>query len=206
MKDILKKIYLFKELSEEELGSLGVISSLSSYKKDSLLFMSGEVGTQLIILIEGDVSVFKHDNKGNEIVIGFFSPYSLIAEAAILRGIAFPSSAVFKTDGRVLKIDMDSFRSYFLTNPKVSTEIINSLLSKIQLLQQNIHLNIASTAKEKILHLYETNASIVLKLKKYEIATLLGMSPETFSRNLNSLISDKQLEKTSNGYEIVIKS
>ncbi|MDF1879192.1 Crp/Fnr family transcriptional regulator [Sulfurimonas sp. SAG-AH-194-C20] len=203
MKDILKKIYLFKELSEEELDSLAVISTTSSYKKDSLLFMSGEVGKELIILIEGDVSVFKHDNKGNEIVIGFFSPYSLIAEAAILRGIAFPSSAVFKTDGRVLKIDMDSFRSYFLTNPKVSTEIINSLLSKIQLLQQNIHLNIASTAKEKILHLYETNASIVSKLKKYEIATLLGMSPETFSRNLNSLIAENILQKTQDSYIIV---
>lgn len=143
-----------------------VISSFSSYKKDSLLFMSGDVGEHLLILIDGDVSVFKHDNKGNEIVIGFFSPYSLIAEAALLRGIPFPSSARFKTDGRILKIQMNSFRTYFLTNHKVSSEIINSLLCKIQLLQQNIHLNITSTSKEKILHLYETNASIVSKLKK----------------------------------------
>lgn len=203
MKEILKKIYLFKELSEKELNSLVVISSFSSYKKDALLFMSGEIGKHLLILIEGDVSVFKHDNKGNEIVIGFFSPFSLIAEAAILRDVPFPSSARFKTDGRILKIEMNSFRSYFLSNPKVSTEIINSLLSKIQLLQQNIHLNIASTAKEKILHLYETNASIVSKLKKYEIATLLGMSPETFSRNLNTLIGEKLLLKTPDGYEIV---
>ncbi|MDF1877681.1 Crp/Fnr family transcriptional regulator, partial [Sulfurimonas sp. SAG-AH-194-L11] len=108
-----------------------------------------------------------------------------------------------KSDGSVLKIDIESFRRYFLTNPKVSTEIINSLLSKIQLLQQNIHLTIASTAKEKILHLYETNASIVSKLKKYEIATLLGMSPETFSRNLKGLIAENLLQKTSDGYEIV---
>ena len=203
MKEILKTIYLFKELSEKELDSLILISSFASYKKDSLLFTSGDVGEHLLILIDGDVSVFKYDNKGNEIVIGFFSPYSLIAEAALLRGIPFPSSARFKTDGCILKIEMDSFRMYFLTDPKISSDIINSLLSKIQLLQQNIHLNIASTAKEKILHLYETNASIVSKLKKYEIATLLGMSPETFSRNLNTLITDKKLLKTSNGYEIV---
>ena len=203
MKNILREIYLFKELSEDELDELISISSISNYKKDSLLFMSGEMGEHLLIIIEGDVSLYKHDSKGNEIVIGFLSPYSLIAEAAIPRGIPFPSSALFKTDGCVLKIEINSFRNSFLSNPKVSSEIINSLLSKIQLLQQNIHLNIASTAKEKILHLYETNASIVSKLKKYEIATLLGMSPETFSRNLNSLISDNQLKKTPNGYQIV---
>ncbi|CAI6149694.1 MAG: hypothetical protein SPLUMA2_SPLUMAMAG2_01606 [uncultured Sulfurimonas sp.] len=190
-------------MSEEELDNLTQISSFSSYKKDSLLFMSGEMGKYLLILIEGNVSVFKHDNKGNEIVIGFFSPYSLVAEAAMLRGVPFPSSAVFKTDGRILKIEVTKFRESFLSKPKVSTEIINSLLSKIQLLQQNIHLNIASTAKEKILHFYNTNSSIVSKLKKYEIATLLGMSPETFSRNLNALINDKKLQKTSTGYALV---
>ncbi|HIC13205.1 MAG TPA: Crp/Fnr family transcriptional regulator [Sulfurimonas sp.] len=172
MQEILKKIYLFKELSEEELDSLVVISSFNSYKKDSLLFMRGEIGEHLFILIEGDLSVFKHNNKGNEIVIGFFSPYSLIAEAALLRNLPFPSGTRFKTDGRILKVQINSFRRYFLTNPKVSTEIINSLLSKIQLLQQNIHLNIASTAKEKTLHFYDTNSLIVSKLKKYEIATL----------------------------------
>ncbi len=203
MQNILKKIYLFEELSQDELDDLVKISSFRSYQKDSLLFMSGEIGKHLLILVEGNVSVFKHDNKGNEIVIGFFSPYSLLAEAAVLRGIAYPSSAVFKTDGRVLAIEIDAFKSSFLTNPKVSTEIINSLLSKIQLLQQNIHLNIASTAKEKILHFYDTNSSIISKLKKYEIATLLGMSPETFSRNLNTLVNDNLLKKTQNGYEIV---
>lgn len=203
MKSILKEIYLFQELSEDELDEFVKISSFSSYKKNSFLFMSGEKGKHLLILVEGDVSVFKHDNKGNEIVIGFFSPYALLAEAAVLRGVPFPSSALFKTDGRILQIDMEAFKSSFLSNPKVSWEIINSLLSKIQLLQQNIHLNIASTAKEKILHFYDTNSSIVSKLKKYEIATLLGMSPETFSRNLNTLVNDKLLKKTENSYEIV---
>ena len=203
MKEILKKIYLFKELSEDELDELIAISSIFNYKKDSQLFMSGEMGEHLLIIIEGDISLYKHDSKGNEIVIGFLSPYSLIAEAAILRGIPFPSSALFKTDGRVLKIQMNKFRESFLSNPKISTEIINSLLSKIQLLQQNIHLTIASTAKEKILHFYDTNSSIASKLKKYEIATLLSISPETFSRNLNALINDKKLQKTPTGYALV---
>jgi CRP-like cAMP-binding protein len=70
------------------------------------------------------------------------------------------------------------------------------------LLQQNIHLNIASTATEKILHLYKQNPTLVLDLKQYEIATLLGMTAETFSRNLRKLVNEEKLVKMSIGYKI----
>jgi len=205
VKEILKEIYLFNELSEDELDALVEISSISRYDKDSLLFMRGDVSEHLLVLIEGDVSIYKHDEKGNEIVIGFFSPYSLLAEPAILRRIAFPSSAMFKSDGAVIKIELDAFESSFLSNAHVSREIIKSLLGKIQLLQQNIHFNIATTAKEKVLHLYEDNASITSKLKQYEIAALLGMTAETFSRNVKQLVKEGRLIKSEKGYQTLLK-
>ena len=203
MKEILKKIYLFNELNDNELDALVEISSIEHYVKDNLLFMKGEKSKHLIVLIEGDVVVYKNDEKGNEIVIGFFSPYALIAEPAILRGLAFPSSAIFKSKGSVIKIELKAFEDYFLSNAHISREIIQSLLHKIQLLQQNIHLNIASTSKEKILHLYEENSSIAAKLKQYEIAALLGMTAETFSRSLKQLVEEKRLLKTDKGYMVL---
>jgi len=203
VKEILKKIYLFNELNDNELDALVEISSIEHYVKDNLLFMKGEKSKHLIVLIEGDVVVYKNDEKGNEIVIGFFSPYALIAEPAILRGLAFPSSAIFKSKGSVIKIELKAFEDYFLSNAHISREIIQSLLHKIQLLQQNIHLNIASTSKEKILHLYEENSSIAAKLKQYEIAALLGMTAETFSRSLKQLVEEKRLLKTDKGYMVL---
>ncbi|MDF1879960.1 Crp/Fnr family transcriptional regulator [Sulfurimonas sp. MAG313] len=127
----------------------------------------------------------------------------MIAEPAILKKLPFPSSAVFKTEGIILKIELDAFEKDFIRNPRISYEIIQSLINKIQLLQQNIHFNIASTAKEKILHFYKQNPSLVLELKKYEIAALLGMSPETLSRNIKSLSKDKKLEASGKAYKLL---
>ena len=205
MKEILKEIYLFNELSEDELDALVEISSIARYDKDSLLFMKGDVSEHLLVLIEGDVMIYKHDEKGNEIVIGFFTPYALLAEPAILRRIAFPSSAMFKSDGAVIKIKLDAFERDFLCNAHVASELIQSLLGKIQLLQQNIHLNSATTAKEKVLHLFEANASIVAKLKQYELAALLGMTAETFSRNVKQLVKEGRLVKSDKGYQTISK-
>lgn len=199
---ILKETYLFSFMNEEELKGLTKISTLANYEKDALLFMQGESSEYLFVLVEGLVSVYKHDDKGNEIVIGFFKPFSLIAEPAILKGVPFPSTAMFKTQGTIIKIEVDAFVKDFIRNPRISYEIIQSLLNKIQLLQQNIHFNIASTAKEKILHFYKQNPSLGLELKKYEIAALLGMTAETLSRNIKTLLKEQKLKVLGKGYKV----
>ena len=200
--DILKEIYLFSCLSEDELQELTKICSIHHYKKESLLFMAGEKSDSLLVLTQGIVSIHKHDNKGNKIVIGFFKPFSLLAEAAILKRIPFPSTAMFRTEGSVIKINLAAFEKNFLKNSHISYEIIQSLLNKIQLLQQNIHFNIASSAKEKILHFYKQNPSLGLELKQYEIAALLGITAETFSRNIKQLLKEKKLQKSANSYKV----
>jgi len=189
-------------MTEEELAALAKISSISDYEKDSLLFMQGETSEHLFILVEGLVSVYKHDNKGNEIIIGLFKPISLIAEPAILKRLPFPSTAMFKREGSIIKIELEAFEKDFIRNPRISYEIIQSLLNKIQLLQQNIHFNIASTAQDKILHFYKQNPSLGFELKKYEIAALLGMTAETLSRNMKTLLKEKKLVVSGKAYKV----
>lgn len=199
IKTILPEVNMFSSLGEDELQVLEKISHIYQYEKDSTLFLQGELSDSLMILIDGVVSIFKHDNKGNEIVIGYFKRYALLAEAATLRHTPLPSSATFKTDGAILKIDIHEFEKLFMTHPKISYAIIQSLLGKIELLQQNIHFNIASTAVEKILHFYEKNPTLSLDLKQYEIASLLSMTPETFSRNISKLLKVGKLVKVTTG-------
>ncbi|PHS56182.1 MAG: hypothetical protein COB17_09875 [Sulfurimonas sp.] len=201
--NVLSKIYLFSSMNDDELNKLSKICSIHEYKKDSYLFMKGDTSESLFVLIEGIVSVFKHDDKGNEIIIAFFNPFSLIAEPAILQNIPFPSNGVFKTDAKIIKIKLDSFKDNFLSNSNISYGLIQSLLHKIQLLQQNIHLNIATSAKEKILHFYKQNQSLNLDLKKYEIAALLGMTAETLSRNLKNLEKEQKISKVGKNYELL---
>ena len=201
--NILKKIYLFNSLDENRLQELAVISAVYRYKKDSILFMEGELSDSLMILVEGEVKICKHDDKGNKVNIGFFTPYALLAESATLRGTPFPSSAYFETDAAVVKIQLDAFTQNFMRDPHISYEIIQSLLEKVQLLQNNIHMNLASTAKEKILTFYERNENLKLEMKNYEIASLLGISAETFSRNAKQLEKEGKIQKLEHSYCLI---
>lgn len=194
---------MFSSLEENELIALEGISQIYEYKEGDTLFVQGDVSDSLMLLIDGVVSVFKHDNKGNEIVIGYFNRYSLLAEAATLRHTPLPSSARYQTDGKLIKIDIEAFETLFMSYPNISYAIIQSLLEKIDLLQQNIHLNIASTSRDKVLQFYKENPKLSLDLKQYEIATLLSMTAETFSRNLKKLVEEEKLIKIPTGYKVV---
>ncbi len=200
--DILKQINLFSSLSEKELSELAIPTHISHYHKDSIVFTQGDMSKNLMILIDGVVSIYKHDSKGNEVVIGYFNRYALLAEAAILRKTPLPSSARFQTDGAILKIPLDSFESFLLSHPRLSYQIIQSLLEKIDLLQQNIHFNLAATSKEKVLNFYQKNPKLALDLKQYEIASILSMTPETLSRNTSKLLKEEKLIQASSGYKI----
>ena len=121
---------MFSSLEENELKKLAEISHIVRYRENSNLFLKGDVSNSLMLLIEGIVSIFKHDNKGNEIVIGYFTRYKLLAEAATLRHTPLPSSATFKSDGAILKIDLKKFEELFMAHPHISYAIIQSLYYK----------------------------------------------------------------------------
>ena len=205
LKSTLQKLYLFSKMNEQELEELSQICTRHHYDADTVVFLQGEKGKHLLILIEGIVSVYKHDDKGNEIIINYFKPTSLIAEPALLQGVPYPSSASFKEKGVLIKIELEAFKENFLLKGHVALSIINSLLSKIQLLQHNISINISGSAKEKIIYYYKNEDKMPYTLKQYEIASLLNISQETLSRYLKQLQREGAIEKRESRYCLVAK-
>jgi CRP/FNR family transcriptional regulator len=203
IKKILKNIELFKSLDDNQINRLVEISNLEKFDKDYILFHQGDISKYLYVLISGAVNIYKSDDLGNPIIIGIFSEPSLLGEAAILQQIPFPSTAICKTDVSILKIDLEYFINDFLNDINIAKQIIYSLLGKVQLLQQNIHNNIAPNASEKILNFYAQNNDFAQNLKQYEIAALLGITPETFSRNIKQLIKEKKLIKDGKNYILI---
>ncbi len=204
LKEKIKNIWLFSSLSSDQFEKLIELSFIEKHQKNSILFQAGELSEYLYIILEGEVNIHKHDDNSNVITIGIFKENELIGEAASLLHIPFPSSATFISDGKIMKIKTSVFEENFLNDISISNSVIKSLLKKIQLLQQNIHLNIGLNTKDKVLDFYLKNTNLRTKLKQYEIANILSMTPETFSRNLKILVKNGKLKKIkSASYEVI---
>ena len=190
----LEDFYFFSFLKEEELLRLKEISIKKHFNKDEILFYRGDESKYLYFLIKGIVKLYTYDHKDNEVVIHNLMAPSLIAEIVNYEESKFPANCAFETKAEVLLIDYEKFKKEFLLKPEISLFFIKSLTKKIKALESFINYNISSNSLEKIAKFLFDNESILINLKQVKIAQILNITPETFSRKLAKLKSEKIIQ------------
>ncbi len=98
-----------------------------------------------------------------------------------------------------MKIDYKKLEENFFKNPKIATNIIKSLASKLKIMSEVVTKEIVFTSEAKIAKFLVENAELFNKLKNTQVASILNITPETLSRTLTKFkkqdiisIDDKQ--------------
>jgi len=179
----LEEIPMFSALEDRYLKELQNAVHVKHYSKDSIVFYEGDESEYLHILMEGDVKLYKTSPKGSQIQINRFSAPSLIAEFACFEKEVFPASCEFVTDGAVGLLHFDKLYAY-LNQPEFSLELIKSLTGKVMTLSALVHKETILSSEAKVADLIIKKVAIFNRLKNNEIASILNLTPETFSRIL----------------------
>jgi len=198
----IKNFYLFRHMDEKSLRRLEEISTVTEYKKGTILFFEGDEAKNLYILLDGILQVYKTDQKGNKVILHHFFPIDLIAEIVNLEHMRYPASAEFESDGKVLAINYEIFEREFLKEPDIAFALIKSLSKKIKYLENVIATNLVMNSTARVAKFICEHGHEISKLKKSMIAADLNMTPETLSRILKKLSTLGLIEKQKE--EIVI--
>jgi len=193
--DRLRTLPLFRDLNDETFAELTAIARHRIFKKGEILFYEGDDAKDLTVLIRGVLKLFKTSSSDKEVILHYFTPVTLVAEVAVLHRIPYPATAVFETDGEVLLIDYAAFESLFLNDPELVRILLLSLSMKIRTLEAVIERGLVMDASERVLNLLKTSPELFESMRHYEIANILNLTPETFSRTLAKLRSDGKVVK-----------
>jgi CRP/FNR family transcriptional regulator len=196
----LRKVPLFKDLSNDELIDIQKITTIKKLSQGEILFYEGEEPNAFYALLEGDLKLYKTGLKSSEIVLHYFSTPTMIAEMATLENTPFPATAISTTGTTIVAlIDKTKFLTLLQSNPVFSFHIIQSLTKKIKNLEVTINRNLIFDATLKVCSLLQENPTILEHTKSKDIASILNMAPETLSRivtkfkKLNILDNDQKL-------------
>ncbi|MBD3807090.1 MAG: Crp/Fnr family transcriptional regulator [Epsilonproteobacteria bacterium] len=198
----IEDIPLFSALEEKFLKEIRDQVLVKQYSKESIVFYEGDKSEYLHILLEGTVKVFKTTPKGAQVQINRFTAPSLIAEFACFEREPFPATCEFITDGTIGLLHFDTLFEY-LKIPEFSLELINSLTKKISLLSSLVHKETILSSDAKVADLMLNNPSTFIKLKNNEIAAILNVTPETFSRIMTKLKKENIIRIEGNKIEIL---
>lgn len=190
----LRNFFIFSKFSDEEFEEFLKISHIKKLQDGNILFYEGDKPEKLHLLLRGNIKVYRIDSKNKEIVIHNFETNQLIAELANLENIPYPATAESIGESEVLLIDYSKFRDNFLSNPKISLELIKSLTKKIKALESLIT-NLTLDSKSKVAKYIYDNEDSLINMKNIQISSTLNISPETLSRVITKLKQEKIIDK-----------
>jgi CRP/FNR family transcriptional regulator len=179
----LEEIAMFSALKGAHLKELYDQTHIKQFSKDSIVFYEGDESNYLHILLEGSVKLYKTTPKGTQIQINRLNAPAMIGEYACFEYQHFPATCEFVTEGTMGLLPFD-FVYRHLDNPAFSLEIIKSLTGKVALLSALVHKETVLSSEAKVADMMMQKLSLFHRLKNNEIASILNLTPETFSRIL----------------------
>lgn len=181
-------------------NSIYQISTVTVKNKREFFFFEDEPGHYIYFLLSGVVKLSKTNSEGKEAVIHFVKTGEIFAEILLYLKNRYPVTATALEDCEALAIDSKLLFEHIKKQPEFSMKLIGVLAGRIKYFVNMIeNLTLADTRKRFLSYLKnmtdkQDSRTVLLPVNKGELALLLGSTPETFSRLLKKLSSEKIIE------------
>lgn len=124
MKDRLRKINLFKELSNEELEVVTSLLQEEEYKKGSVIWEENTPEQGLHIIDKGKVLVCRKTREGRKQVLAILGENRFYGELSILDGREHSASVEALEDTKVFVLQKSSMDKLLQQNPQTAYNIL----------------------------------------------------------------------------------
>ncbi len=207
---LLKKVPLFAEFSDADLGAVASLAQTRRYAKHAVLVYEGDPGDALFIVIAGNVAVTRVSNDGKETILSILKEGDFFGEMGVLD--ASPRSATIKAlrDVEVAILARKEFLDLLVKSPHMSLSLVLALSSRLratnQAIQAAAYQDIRTRLASLLINLEKNfgeasdgGVRLTLRLTNQEMANMIGTTRETVNRMLNRFWDEKLIDmRTAN--------
>ena len=199
-KHILRSLPLFNGLSSDQLRILDHCARHKTYNAGDLIASENETMQALYIVAEGKIKIFKSSAEGKEQTIYLFGPGEPFCIYSAFTDHIFPASAMALEKSSILVFPRDIIQDMAQNGPALLFNILIVLSRRLkecmglietlalkEIPQRLASFLLHSTTTEK----GEKKDTLQMSITQRELAKILGTTPETLSRVLRKMVSDR---------------
>ena len=189
----------------DDLRKLG---HLRPFQKGEMLFNAQDEANGFYHVEKGEVRVYKMDEQGREVEVVRLGPGDLLGEAIVFVSSVYPVFAQAVMNSDVLFFDKRKINQAMVKNPSIAKYFVNLLARKCVVLSNRIESLGLRTVRQRLIQYLlsqcsgEQKCTVRLKVKKGELAKILGTISETLSRNLKQMQKEGLIEVEGNNISI----
>jgi CRP-like cAMP-binding protein len=196
---ILSHSDFFRDVGATNLKALAEISIPKKVHRKQTLFLEGDRGHSMYLLVYGTIQLSKSAPDGRDVVIKILGPGEIFAEVVLFEQDHYPVSAVALEESLVLMIPRRQVHC-LLADERFRIDFITILMKKQRLLADRIRVLALHDVEDRFFFFleeqYGCKEHYTVKLSKKDIAAAIGTNPETLSRLLHRLKQEGVLSWT----------
>jgi len=203
----LRKIGLFRDLADDELGQIGALMIERRYARGEMVFAEDQTGQSMYLVKEGRVKVSRWLPSGRELILAFHPTGDYFGEMALIDGMTVPATVTAVDASTILSLDRGQFLG-LLRERSFAMALLRTLCARCREAWQQIevltHHNAEARIRMALHQLCERSGKptsegmrIDERLTHRELASIAGVSRETATRVLGSLVEQGLLRMDS---------
>jgi CRP-like cAMP-binding protein len=169
------------------------LGRLEHFQHEEMLFNAEDEAKGFYYVQSGEIRVYKMDEQGKEVEVVRLGPGEFLGEAVAFVSPVFPAFAQAVKDASVLYFDKKNINKEMETNPDICRFFVDLLARKCVVLSNKIESLGLRTVRQRLIQYLLLNCSgdqrcqVDLKIKKRDLAKVLGTISETLSRSLKQM-------------------
>ena len=197
---VLAATPLFGGLDRASLEGLARGGVLRHYKRDQYLWVQGDPGDHLVVVVSGRVKVVVTSESGDELVLVTLGRAESLGELAVLDALPRSASAVAAEPAAVLRISRVQLHELMRSNPAVMEALMASVGALVRRLTEQasdlVFLDLTGRVAKLLVQLVDDKgparsgpATLDLGLTQTDLAHMVGASRPALNRILQALSS-----------------
>ena len=192
---------LFQGLALDEIQTIQSNIKEEHYSAGQFLYRTEDILQSLFLIQEGKVKVYRLGSSGKEQIIRMLEQGDFVGELALFEERHHEYFIEAITPTKVCTIQKDDFEHILLTCPEIALKLLAEMARRLDHTERLATGITTKSAETRLVqYLLEENMKqgkkrINLETTKKELASYLGMTPETFSRYLTKLTKRKLIKQ-----------
>ncbi|NNE28238.1 MAG: Crp/Fnr family transcriptional regulator [Saprospiraceae bacterium] len=173
----------FPFLREEDVDQILSYCTFCEFNKKEVFLPLGQVAQFYYFLIEGTVRAYSVDDAGNDSTIMIHSENALFGSLeSLYRSSPTKRGLQAAEASKLMKIRQEDFQQLAFSNVRIAKMYMTG--STLAMLKYLDHIELLSTKipEERYLETLKNNPEVFQKVRHKDIATLLGITPNSLSR------------------------
>ncbi len=186
--DALRQVELFSGLDESVLTQIAAVARPRDYDRGELLFVEGEQGDALLVLVTGSVTVFRTSPDGERAALTVLEPPEVLGEIALLDGVTRSASVEATEPTTVLALPRAEFFSLLRSQPTVLEPLMRQLGQMVRRLTEqaadHVFLDLAGRVAKALLRLSNGGSPPVVAITQSRLAEISGGTRQSVNQVL----------------------